>query len=341
MDGTERPGGARIDFHIHLAGDGSADSGCLMSRRMRRSPLTWYLSRSMGLPWRQLGTGGDRAFKAALLGHLNGAREIDYGLLLAYDRVYGDAGTPDDGRLELYIPNDYVLGIAAGEPRVLAGVSIHPYRPDALDELDRCAELGAAAVKWLPTSQNIDPADPRCRPFFDRLVDHGIPLICHTGPEQAFTVLRPDLQDPRMLRPALERGVNAVAAHCALNVLPWESHCLEGFLQILRLFPNAWGDVSAFSLPRRPGLVRRVVQDEEVIPRLLHGSDWPMPVHARWLPGLVPWGMAREIDRETNPLDRAVRIMRAMGLPETLFGRASAIIPPRLLDPGAPQDRAG
>ena len=34
----------------------------------------------------------------------------------------------------------------------LAGVSIPPYRPDALDELDRCVEQGAAAVKWLPTT---------------------------------------------------------------------------------------------------------------------------------------------------------------------------------------------
>ncbi len=331
MEGTDGPGKARIDFHIHLAGDGSSASGCLMSRRMKRSPVTWYLSRSVGLPWSQLGTSGDQAFRTMLLDHLNSAREIDYGLLMAYDRVHRDDGTPDHKRLELFIPNDYVLGIAAGEPRVLAGISIHPYRPDALDELDRCAELGAAAVKWLPTCQNIDPADPRCRPFFDRLVLHGIPLVCHTGPEHAFTVLRPDLQDPRILRPALERGVNAVAAHCGLNVLPWETHCLDGFLDILRGFPNAWGDVSAFSLPRRPGLVRRVVEDGDVIPRLIHGSDWPLPVHARWLPGLVPWSTARDIDRDPNPLDRAVRIMRAMGLPESLFGRASAIIPQRLL----------
>jgi predicted TIM-barrel fold metal-dependent hydrolase len=331
MDRMDHPGNARIDFHIHLAGDGSSGSGCLMSPRLMRRPVTWYLTHSVGLPWNKLGSGGDQAFLAKLLGHLNTAREIDYGLLMAYDRVHRDDGTPDDQRLELYIPNDYVLGIAAREPRALAGVSIHPYRPDALDELDRCAELGAAAVKWLPTCQNIDPNHRRCRPFFDRMAQLGIPLISHTGPENTFTVLRPDLQDPRMLRPALERGVNAVAAHCGLTVFPWQSHCLEGFLEIIREFPNAWGDVSAFSLPRHPGLVRRVIQDDEVVSRLIHGSDWPLPVHARWLAGLVPWSVAREIDADPNPLDRAVRIMQALGLPETLFGRAAAVIPPRLL----------
>lgn len=331
MNRTQRSGKPRIDFHLHLAGDGSAGSGCLMSRRLRRRPVTWYLCRSVGLSRRLLGSEGDRLFLSTLLGYLSSAEEIDYGLLLAMDRIYRDDGTADDSRLELYVPNDYVLRIAAGEPRALAGVSIHPYRPDALDELDRCAELGAAAVKWLPTIQNIDPADTRCRLFYHRLASHGLPLICHTGPEHAFTVLRPDLQDPRMLRPALECGVNAVAAHCGLNVLPWERHRLEGFFEIIRDYPNAWGDVSAFSLPRRPGLVRRVTGDREVVPQLIHGSDWPIPVNARWLAGLVPWRAARMIDREPNPLDRAVRVMRAIGMPEDVFCRASAIIPPRLL----------
>jgi len=331
MDGKERSGVPRIDFHLHLVGDGSSGSGCLMSRRLRRRPVTWYLGRSVGLPRRMLGIDGDRMFLSTLLGYLNSSREIDYGLLLAMDRVYRDDGTADDARLELFVPNDYVMRIAASESRALAGVSIHPYRPDALDELDRCAELGAAAVKWLPTCQNIDPSDPRCRPFYFKLVQHGLPLICHTGPEHAFSVLRPDLQDPRMLRPALECGVTAVASHCGLNVLPWEPHRLEGFFEILRDFPTAWGDVSAFSLPRRPGLVRRVVGDSEVVPRLIHGSDWPIPVNARWLPGLVPWRTARIIDRDPNPLDRAVRIMRAMGLPDTLFSQASAIVHQRLL----------
>jgi predicted TIM-barrel fold metal-dependent hydrolase len=341
MGGTDHPEKTRIDFHLHLAGDGSSGSGCLMSRRLRRRPVTWYLCHSVGLPRARLGAGGDRVFLQALLGHINGAREIDYGLLMAYDRVRRDDGAVDDGRLELYVPNDYVLGIAAREPKALAGVSIHPYRPDALDELDRCAELGAAAVKWLPTCQNIDPADPRCRPFFRRMAQHGIPLISHTGPENALTVLRPDLQDPRILKPALECGVNVVAAHCGLSVLPWQPHCLEGFLEILGDFPNAWGDVSAFSLPRSPGLVRRVVRDGAVVTRLIHGSDWPLPIHARWLTGLVPWSAARDIDRDPNPLDRAVRIMRAFGLPESLFGRAASIIPPRLLGRLPPKNPSG
>lgn len=329
MNRADHSGEKRIDAHIHLVGDGSSGSGCLMSRRLKRRPVAWYLCRSVGLPRRLLGTDGDRLFLETLLGFLNSALEIDHGLLLAMDRIYRDDGSPDDEQLELFVPNDYVLQIASREPRVLAGVSIHPYRPDALDEVDRCAELGAAAVKWLPTSQNIDPADPRCRSFYQRLVDHGLPLICHTGPEHAFRVLRPDLQDPRMLKPALEYGVNAVAAHCGLNILPWEPHCLDGLFEILRDFPTAWGDVSAFSLPRRPGLVRRVVGDSEVVPRLIHGSDWPLPVNARWLPGLVTRGAARRIDRAPNPLDRAVRIMRAMGLPDSLFSRAAALIPRR------------
>ena len=44
---------------------------------------------------------------------------------------------------EFYVPNDYVLRAARQHDELLAGASIHPNRRDALEELDRCLELGA------------------------------------------------------------------------------------------------------------------------------------------------------------------------------------------------------
>ncbi|MEX8500770.1 hypothetical protein, partial [Leptothrix ochracea] len=47
--------------------------------------------------------------------------------------------------------------------------SIHPYREDALQRLDAAIGAGALALKWLPSSMNIDLRAPRLRPFYARM----------------------------------------------------------------------------------------------------------------------------------------------------------------------------
>ena len=60
-----------------------------------------------------------------------------------------------------YVPNDYVLKLAREHPEFLPAVSIHPARPDALEELERCLAGGAVMMKCLPNCQNIDCNDRR------------------------------------------------------------------------------------------------------------------------------------------------------------------------------------
>ena len=65
----------------------------------------------------------------------------------------------------LFVPNDYVIQLAHDHEEFIPAVSIHPARPDAIDELERCLEGGAAMMKCLPNCQNIDCSDDRFRPF--------------------------------------------------------------------------------------------------------------------------------------------------------------------------------
>ena len=58
--------------------------------------------------------------------------------------------------------------------------SIHPYRADAVAELERCIAAGAVMVKWLPITQDFNPADPKCIPLYEALAHHRIPLLSHT-----------------------------------------------------------------------------------------------------------------------------------------------------------------
>jgi mannonate dehydratase len=90
--------------------------------------------------------------------------------LFAFDQACDEVGQPVPDWTTFHVPDTYAQQVAAALPSRFAWVaSIHPYRPDALARLDAALAGGAVAVKWLPSSMNIDPRDPRCRPFCERL----------------------------------------------------------------------------------------------------------------------------------------------------------------------------
>jgi predicted TIM-barrel fold metal-dependent hydrolase len=65
------------------------------------------------------------------------------------------------------ISNDYVFKTVRSHPdEFLACVSINPQRQDAVEEVLRCADVGATLVKVLPNAQQFNPADPRYKPFY-------------------------------------------------------------------------------------------------------------------------------------------------------------------------------
>jgi len=73
----------------------------------------------------------------------------------------------------VYVPNDYVLSVAEEFPHVfLPVVSVHPYREDAIEELERCYKRGSRMVKWLPNAMGIDPSNGQTLSFFvNRSID--------------------------------------------------------------------------------------------------------------------------------------------------------------------------
>ena len=44
----------------------------------------------------------------------------------------------------------------------------------------------AVLIKWLPLTQIIDPASPKCIPLYEAMAHYGIPLLCHTGGEKTL-----------------------------------------------------------------------------------------------------------------------------------------------------------
>ena len=209
---------------------------------------------------------------------------------------------------------------------MLFGASVHPYRLDAVKELERCAAAGAVLLKWLPITQDIDPSDPRCFPLYEALAHHGVPLLAHTGGEKTLPNLDLRVADPALLLPALERGVTVIAAHCGTRSAPGETCFVDTFVRMAKSHENFYGDTSALNLPTRAYAYRKILDDPAVRSKLVHGSDWPIPPIP--MPQHVGWRRSASLLRDRNALRRDVRIKEALGLTEPEYwSRAATLFP--------------
>src|SRR3954462_15838447 len=220
---------------------------------------------------------------------LDETTQLDAAVVLAFDAVYDGEGHFDDARTHFYVTNDYAIDLAKRHRKILFGASVHPYRKDAVAEVERCVAAGAVLLKWLPIVQDFTPADPRCFPLYEALAHHKLPLLCHTGGEKSLPNLNTHVADPLLLKPALERGVTVIAAHCGTKSAPGETDFVDHFMSLAREHEHCYGDTAALNLPTRDYAYERVMRDPVVRSKLVHGSDWPI----RPVPPLMELGIRR------------------------------------------------
>ncbi|NBO09794.1 MAG: hypothetical protein EBV30_10765, partial [Actinobacteria bacterium] len=66
-------------------------------------------------------------------------------------------GTINNAKSEFYVSNDYMFKFYEKYPNLFVPViSVHPYRRDAVKELEKWAKKGVKWIKWLPNAQGID-----------------------------------------------------------------------------------------------------------------------------------------------------------------------------------------
>ena len=252
--------------------------------------------------------------------------QVDRVVLLALDGVYRQDGTPDMPRTQVITSNDFVADFAAGHPKALFGASIHPYRQDALQELDRVAQRGACLIKWLPSGQNIAPDDPRCIPFYERMAHHRLPLLAHTGIEHTLPAFDNSLNAPRRLLPALQRGVTVIAAHCGTRMFLHERSYFEEWARMAKEHPAFYGDLSVFGLPVHGRPLRRILRDPGLVTKVLYGSDFPAAPLPLWYVLRLGWRKARALGRLENPFDAAYLTLKELGVPDEVFTRAGSLL---------------
>lgn len=294
------------DCHVHLIGVGDDGSGIWINPAMAslRHPIQ-SLQKQFYLNASCTGKSGhvDSDFVARLLGFKAGLKSGSKLLLLAFDYHYDAQGQRQPQLSSFHTPNRYAAALAQRHPDHFHWIaSIHPYRRDALEELERAIAAGARAVKWLPPAMGMDPASPLCDPFYEVLARHRLPLLTHAGHEQA--VQGGDSQDfgnPLRLRRPLDHGVPVIVAHCASlgrgvdldrgsDGAPLDNFALfSRLMDEPRYEGKLFGDISAITQLNRIGTpLATLLQRKEWHGRLLNGSDYP-------LPGVMPLFSAREL----------------------------------------------
>lgn len=312
------------DCHAHLAGLGDGGSGITINPRML-NPLhpAEYFQRlfylNAGCAHEAPGK-VDQSYVERLHNLASGMQGGFKLLLFAFERTHDGDGRPRPDLTAFHVPDDYARNLARAHPTFFEwACSIHPWREDCVDALEAAVRDGARAVKWLPPAMGIDPASPRCDRFYAALARLDLPLITHAGEEKAVHGAgRPEWGNPLRLRRALDQGVRVVVAHCASLGQDQDEDAgrqgrkIPSFGLFARLMSERhhegklFGDISAITLRNREiSTLRTLIQRDDWHPRLLFGTDYP-------LPGILPLISPQQLVREGLLAPAAVPVLETL-----------------------------
>jgi len=331
--------GKVIDMHVHIGGPGDSGSGCRMSPQFIISPAFAFMLIALKASPLQV---TDRKIKSIIVNAINNAQKIDNAVLLALDGVYRDSVYIED-ESHLVTPNDYVIKIAKANSKILFGASVHPYKNTTIEEMQHCIDNKAVLFKWIPSAQQINPDDPKCDSFYDVLVKHDIPLLCHTGAELAVPTsdfLSNEFNDPKKLKRALAKGVKVIAAHCATpylgGILPADKDYFQDLMDMLIAADaegwHLYADISAFCTPTRITYLEKIknhMSSGDIKPeRFIFGSDFPIPViditsHKK---PLSLGEMQLHLKKKSNAIDDNHSILKNFGIDDKIFTNACNIL---------------
>ncbi|HMA93797.1 MAG TPA: amidohydrolase family protein [Polyangiaceae bacterium] len=344
---------AIIDLHFHaLATNDHAD--CNLSKRAQFGGAAGWLAGAL------LGTldeeildilypQGPAALTSStiwlrLAREIRESTQVDGVVVLALDQIVDSDGAPRSS--DICVSNtaaaEMIANADVGSKKLYLGASVHPNRLDAIARLEHAkSELNAVLVKWVPSSQRIDPDSALYDDYYRKLAQLGLPLLCHSGPESAIPDCASDerLNDPRRLRRALDAGVTVIVAHGAAHFMP---KLLQGkgegdYSAVLRDMlleadTRGWRlytDISAALIS--PYRAKRIGELLAAVPsrRFVYGSDFPIFTHDLSLGELgrgIDAPLARQAFKTNNLLDKDVFSKRSVGIPDAVFENSARVL---------------
>lgn len=196
---------------------------------------------------------------------------IDKTVLLALDYEFAFRG-----KASYRYNNDYMAGILKDFPdRFVGFAGIDPRRgKEAIVELERCVgDLGFRGVKLWPLT-GFYPDDTTFYPFYERVEDLGVSILCHTGTSPAKTYLKYN-QPVYVDKVAVDfPKINIILAHIGR---PWTAEAIA--LAVKN--PNVYFDISSWQVAFKAAPVHffQTLGEAKMmcrgVQKILLGSDWP------------------------------------------------------------------
>ena len=282
-----------VDFHTHIIALGTSVRDAFVNPQMRSG---FSLERLKFLIYASASgvkniDDADEEYAARLIRLARGQKRHGKYRILAFDKHYDLDGSVNLAKTNMYVPNHYVVDLARRHPDIfLPVVSVHPYRTDALEELDKWAKTGVKYIKWLPNAMGMDPANKSVEPFYRKMKEHNMILLSHAGEEQAVEAEEDQqLGNPLRLRKPLDMGVRVIVAHAASlgtcedldNSEAKKVNCFDLFLRLMDEAKYAglvFGEISAMlQFNRMPVPFTTLLKRQDLHSRLVNGSDYPLP----------------------------------------------------------------
>ena len=307
-----------IDNHVHIAGPGDHYKGEIYWSEKFEKGIGFQALKI--LKWWPCTKVTDKLMEGVLFKQLRQMKNVDKVTILAFDKAYLPDGTClDDTGVQstMYVSNKHVRELARKERRILFGLSVHPYRNDALEELEKY-HSEAVLCKLMPSAHLIDFTDPAAQPklemFYRKLAELKLPLLLHVGVETSIPAPKEGydkFNDPSFIKPALDAGVTVILAHCGCSYFDvLQDNVVDATISLFEMQKNEkpdwdlYADISAVFSPFR--LKKTVSKIFRNIPpdRLIYGSDFPNPGKARGTLFLIPFLKYKK----TNLLNRYYKI---------------------------------
>jgi len=331
-----------VDYHTHIIAIGTSVPDAFVNPRMlsgfNLQRLKFWIYRSASGIKDENDT--DQEYVDRLVRLARAVKRHGKFRILAFDQHYNADGSVNLKKTNIYIPNRYVVELAQRYPDIfLPVVSIHPYRRDALQELEKWAKAGVKYLKWLPNAMGINPADQAIVPFYEKMKEQRMILLSHGGEEQAVDAKEDQrLGNPLLLRRALDIGVRVIIAHAASlgtcddldNGAGRTASCFELFLRLMdepKYQGLLFGDISAMpQFNRMPEPMLTLLKRQDLHARLVNGSDYPLPAinSLIWTRSLARDGFITAEERQTlneiydyNPLLFDFVLKRTLRHPQT------------------------
>jgi uncharacterized protein len=286
------PQGRLMDFHTHLFGTNTSKTGNWLNPKSLslQHPFDYFkakvlLNASAVTDMNE----ADQQYLANFLKLIRGFPKGGKFLILALDLCYDKNGFMNLNDSKLHVSNEYVYKTFQQYPDVFVPcISVHPYRKDALEEVEKWAKKGVRVIKWLPAAMGMDASDKKCEQFYEKMIAHDMILLTHTGKEDTMPVIKFQLlNNPLLFRKPLDMGLKVIMAHCGslgtnkdldkggttknenLFFRLMEEKKYEGLL---------FGDISALTLITRSGnALEKALRYAHLHHRLINGSDYPLP----------------------------------------------------------------